>query len=51
MRGSLKIIDTEKMGKIQGEVSLLEQSICYGSKRKSRFLGSTKLTAFKRYAI
>ena len=47
----LKIIDG-KMGKFKGEVSLLEQAFVMDPNVKVKdFLGSTKLTAFKRYAI
>ncbi len=47
----LKIIDG-KMGKFKGEISLLEQAFVIDPNTKVKdFLGSTELTAFKRYAI
>lgn len=47
----LKIIEG-KMGKFKGEISLLEQAFVMDPNVKVKdFLGSTMLTAFKRYAI
>jgi elongation factor Ts len=47
----MKIIEG-KMGKFKGEVSLLEQAFVIDPNKKVKdFLGDTKLTMFKRYAI
>lgn len=47
----LKIIEG-KMGKFKGEISLLEQAFVIDPNVKVKdFLGSTQLTAFKRFAI
>lgn len=47
----MKIIEG-KMGKFKGEISLLEQAFVIDPNKKVKdFLGDTKLTMFKRYAI